>query len=132
MSEKNAETVWRAIAAVNARNIDGYLSYCSDDVELHMPVEPFAGTYRGAEDIKRFFADIDDVAPDFTMDIHKLEAIGADRALASTHVTSTPRSGDIPVETDTTTIYDFTDGRISCLRVFLDHNEALKAVGLEE
>jgi ketosteroid isomerase-like protein len=132
VSLQNAEIVWRAIAAVNARNIDGYLSHCTEDVELHMPVEPFAGTYRGAEDIKRFFADIDDVDPDFAMDIYKLEAIGADRVLALTHITSTARSGDIPVQIETTNIYDLREGKISCLRVFLHHDEALKAVGLAE
>ena len=132
MSDENVEVVWRAIAAVNARNIDGYLSYCTDDVELHTPVEPIAGTYAGAEDIKRFFADIEDAGPDFRIDVHGLEAIAADRVLASLHITSTGRSSGIPVETDPTNIYDFTEGKISCIRVFLDRNEALKAVGLED
>jgi ketosteroid isomerase-like protein len=128
---ENLETVWRALAAVNARDTDQYLSYCTADMELHIPVEPFAGTYVEAEDIKQFFADVEDVDPDFRIEIHKLEAIGADRVLAWTHTASTTPPGDIPVQTETTNIYDFAEGKISRLRVFLDHHEALKAVGLE-
>jgi ketosteroid isomerase-like protein len=33
---------------------------------------------------------------------------------------------------ETAQIYDVIDGRISRIRIFLDHSEALKAVGLEE
>jgi ketosteroid isomerase-like protein len=132
VSQENVEVVRRAIAAVNARDIDGYLGYCTDDVELHTPVEPIAGTYDGAEGIKRFFADIEDAGPDFRIDIHGLKAFAADRVLASLHITSTGRSSGVPLENETTNVYDFTEGKINCIRIFLDHDEALKAVGLEE
>jgi ketosteroid isomerase-like protein len=99
---------------------------------LHTPVEPIADTYAGAEDIKRFFADVEDVGPDFRIDIHGLKAIAANRVLASLHITSTGRSSGIPMEAESTNIYDLREGKISCIRVFLDRNEALKAVGLEE
>jgi hypothetical protein len=33
---------------------------------------------------------------------------------------------------ETANIYDLIDGKISRVRIFLDHGEALKAVGLEE
>jgi hypothetical protein len=132
MSQENVEIVRRAIAAVNARDVDGYLSYCADAVELHTPVEPIAGTYEGTEGIKRFFADIEDAGPDFRIDIHGLEAITANSVLASLHITSTGRSSGVPMESRTTNIYDFTEGKIDCIRIFLDHGEALRAAGLEE
>src|SRR5215211_2371841 len=58
MSEENVETVRRAVAAVNARDIDRYLACCTEDVELRTPLVPIGGIYEGPDDIRRFFADI--------------------------------------------------------------------------
>ena len=38
MSQENVETVHRAIAAINRRDIDGYLACCTKDVQLVTPV----------------------------------------------------------------------------------------------
>src|SRR5207248_1295375 len=43
MSEENVEIVQRAIAAVNNRDLDGYLALCASDVELITPVAPIEG-----------------------------------------------------------------------------------------
>jgi hypothetical protein len=37
MSEENVEIVKRAIAAVNERDVDAYLSCCTKDVQLSTP-----------------------------------------------------------------------------------------------
>jgi ketosteroid isomerase-like protein len=132
MSQEKVEIVRRAIAAVNARDVEEYLSLCTPDVELHTPAEPIGGAYGGTEDIGRFFADIEDAGPDFHIGIREVNAIGADCVLASVTITSTGRSSGIPVRAETTNVYDFTDGKVSCIRVYLDHLEALRAVGLEE
>jgi hypothetical protein len=34
MSQENVQTVTRAIAAINARDIDAYLAFCTENVEL--------------------------------------------------------------------------------------------------
>jgi ketosteroid isomerase-like protein len=132
MSQENVDTVLRAVAAVNARDLEGYLSCCTETVELHTPVEPVAGAYAGRADIERFFADIEDAAPDFRIDIHSLQAIGRDHVLASIRTSSTGRSSGISLDAEATNVYDLINGRISRLRIFPDRAEALKAVGLEE
>jgi hypothetical protein len=43
MSQENVEIVERAIAAVNARDIEAYLACCTHDIELHTPVAAVAG-----------------------------------------------------------------------------------------
>ena len=50
MSEENVRLVERAIAAINARDIDGYLACCTDDVELRTPMAALGGMYQGAVD----------------------------------------------------------------------------------
>jgi ketosteroid isomerase-like protein len=59
MSQENVETVRRAIAAINARNIDAYLACCAENVEL-LIAESVGAEYLGADGIRRFFTDIED------------------------------------------------------------------------
>src|SRR5215204_5686515 len=72
MSEENVEVVERALAALNERDIDGYLACCTEDIQLRTPVSPVAGMYEGADGIRRFFADIEDAGPDFRLDLERL------------------------------------------------------------
>ena len=61
MSQENVEIVKRAIAAINERDIDAYLSCCTKDVESSTPVAEVAGAATtGPTGIRRFFADIGD------------------------------------------------------------------------
>jgi ketosteroid isomerase-like protein len=134
MSEHNVEVVERAVAAVNARDLDGYLACCTEDVELWTPLAEITGVYEGRDGIERFFADIEDAGPDFRIDLERVEVIGGDRVLAFLRVTSTGRASGIPTAVDTPTgnVYDLAAGKIRRLRIFLDRQEALEAVGLRE
>jgi ketosteroid isomerase-like protein len=130
VSQENVEVVRRVVAALNARDLDGYLACCRGDVELHLPV--VAGVYDGPEGIKRWFADLEDAGPDFHIDLRGVEAIGGNQLLAFFHVAATGRASGIPLTIETAQIYDLIDGKISRIRIFLDHSEALKALGLSE
>jgi ketosteroid isomerase-like protein len=130
VSQENVEIVERAVAAMNARDLDGYLACCTEDIELHTPLAPVGGVYVGADGIRRFLIDIDDAAPDFRLDLQGTEAIGADRVIASVHASSTGRTTGIPLVVDSTNVYDFVERRIKCVRIFPDREQALKAVGL--
>jgi ketosteroid isomerase-like protein len=130
VSQENVGIVRRVVAALNGRDLEGYLACCSEDVELHLPV--VAGVYEGPEGIKRWFTDIEDAGPDFHIDLRCVKAIGGNQVLAFFRVTSTGRASGIPVTMETANIYDLIDGKISRIRIFFDHHEALKAVGLQE
>ena len=70
MSQENVEIVKRAIAAINERDIDAYLSCCTKDVQLITPIAEVAGSsYGGPDGIRRFFTDIGDAGPDFKITI---------------------------------------------------------------
>ena len=130
MAQENVEIVRRVVAALNARDLDGYLACCCEDVALHLPV--VAGVYEGPEGIKRWFADIEDAGPDFHIDLRGVKATGDNQVLAFTRAASTGRASGIPMAWDATNVYDLIDGKLSRIRIFLDHSEALKAVGMEE
>jgi ketosteroid isomerase-like protein len=132
MSQENVELVRRAIAMVNDRDIEGYLACCTANVELRTPLASIGGRYEGPDDIRRFFADIQDTSPDFHLHLERVEAIGQDQVLASLHTTATGRASGIPSTAATTNVYDLVEGKIRCVRIFFDRQEALAAVGLGE
>lgn len=131
MSQENVETVERAIAAINARDIDAYLACCTENVELLISASVGA-EYLGAEGIRRFFVDIDDAGPDFLIEVQRLQAIGDSNVLAFLRISSTGRASGIVTGAESANVYDFIDGKISRVRIFLDRDEALKAVKPEE
>jgi ketosteroid isomerase-like protein len=132
MSRENVEVVQRAIAAVNARDVDGYLACCTEDIELRTPLAELEGSYVGPDAIRHFFADIRDAGPDFHLTIERVQPIGADRVLAMMRATASGRASGIGSDTPTANVYDLVDGRIKRIRIFVDREQALEAVGLRE
>jgi len=130
MSQENVETVRRAIAAINAREIDAYLAYCTENVQL-LIAESVGAEYFGADGIRRFFTDIEDVGPDFLIEVERVQAVGDSHVLALLRTSSTGRVSGIVTGAESGNVYDFVDGKISRIRIFLHRDEALKAAGLE-
>src|SRR6478672_6603403 len=96
MSHENVAVVERAIAAMNARDIDGYLACCTEDVVLRTPLAEITGVYEGADGIRRFLVDVDDVGPDFRIEAERVESVGASQVLAFMQITASGRSSGIP------------------------------------
>ena len=53
MSQENVEVVKRAVAAVNDRDVEGYLACCTADVRMENSVTPIEGAYEGSDGIRR-------------------------------------------------------------------------------
>jgi ketosteroid isomerase-like protein len=130
MSRENARLVERAIAALNARDIEGYRACCTEDVKLETPMAGIGGVYEGIDGIRRFLTDVEDAAPDFRMELDGVEEVDSQRVLAFLRNSCTGRASGMRLEWPQTNVYDLVDGKISHIRIFLDRDEALKAVGL--
>jgi hypothetical protein len=136
MSEEKFEVIRRVITAVNNRDIDGYMSCCTEDVRLQPAWAAVGGVYEGPDGIRRFFSDLGDTMPNFRVDIERLEAVRTTRVLALLRVHATGRASGVtdsglavgqPEATSgapTANIYDFADGKIERVRVILDREEA--------
>src|SRR5438093_1205276 len=116
MPQENVEIVRRVIAALNARDLDGYLACCSEDVELRTPFEAVGGVYEGREGIKQWLADIEDASSDFRIELQRAEVVGADRVLAYMRVSSHGRVSGIAADSESTNVYDFAAGKIKRIR----------------
>ena len=130
MPQENVRLVERAIAAINARDIESYRACCTEDVKLETPMAPVGGMYEGIGGIRRFFSDIEEAAPDFRIEIDRVEALNSKRVLAFMRTSSTGRASGIRMAAPSTNVYDLIDGKISHVRIFFDREEALKPVGL--
>ena len=133
MSQENVELVERAVAAINARDIEGYLACCTENVKLETPMAAVGGVYEGIDGIRRYFADIEDAAPDFRIELDGVQGVDSKRVIAFLRTSGVGRvSGIRMTPPPLTNVYDLLDGKLSRIRIFLDREEALKAVGLEE
>ena len=132
--EENVETARRCVDALNRRDVEGYLDCCTDDVELRTALVALEGAHEGAAGIRSFFADITDAAPDFWLEVERLEAVGPDRVLGFERGTASGRSSQVTLGGGITfgSVYDFAGGKIRRLEVFTDRQKALEAVGLSE
>jgi hypothetical protein len=134
MSQVNIQVVERAIAAVNARDLDGYLACCTADIRLDGPFAEITGVYEGHDAIRRFFEDVSDTTEDFRLAVDRLEAIGPAQVLALLRVTSSGRASGIQTAMGAPTgnVYDLVGEKIARVQIFMDRRDALNAVGLEE
>src|SRR5687768_4048770 len=142
MSHENLEAVREVIAAVNDRDLDRYLVHCTENIELETPWSAVEGVYEGPDAIRRLFSDLRDTLPDFHLVIERLEPIGSERVLAFLRASATGRASGIAAgagvlsatgrDIPSANVYDFADGKIRRIRVFLDRQDALEAVGLRE
>src|ERR1039458_5258690 len=132
MSQENVRLVERAIAAINARDIEGYRACCTENVKLETPMAAVGGVYEGIDGIRRFLTDIEDAAPDFRIELDGVEEVDSKRVVAFLRTSSTGRASGIRLAADQANVYDLIDGKISHIRISLALQEAPKAVGLEE
>jgi ketosteroid isomerase-like protein len=142
MSHENLEAVREVISAVNDRDLDRYLAHCTEGIQLETPWAAVEGVYEGRDAIRRLFSDLRDTLPDFHLVIERLEPIGSDRVLAFLRASATGRASGITAgagargasgrDIPSANVYDLAGGKIRRIRVFLDRQEALEAVGLRE
>ncbi len=61
-----------------------------------------------------------------------MQEVGDNNAIALLRIGATGRASGIVTGAETANVYDFIGGKMSRIRIFLDRDEALKAVGVEE
>jgi ketosteroid isomerase-like protein len=133
MSQENVELAKRAMANYNAD---------AAGREFHTLVTPdfewitaMAGVedevIRGREGVDKYYASLDAAWESVRVFGGEFRDLG-DRVLWLGQMEARGRSSGAEVRSPAASLYEFRDGRISRLRSFLDHDEAMRAAGLEE
>lgn len=122
MEERNLTTTRALFACFGAQDIDGVLTHLADDVtiEFYGPrVIPYAGTYHGKAEARRFFTTVHDVLTIHQFEAEEMIATG-DRVFVTGRLTLTPKATGITYQSAFVHVITLRDGRWLRFRDFMD------------
>ncbi len=136
MSRENVEIMRRMYAAWLAQNLRAVYETFDEDIELNPdPEASWVGigqTYRGVAGMKSYMAAVYDAFEDYRPEVEELMDLG-DQVLTLAIEHGRGRGSGAEVEAHRTAhVWTLRDGKAVQLDLYLERNEALKAVGLEE
>jgi ketosteroid isomerase-like protein len=134
MSQANMEVAKRVVDAFNRRDIDAIFDYVNPDLEWFpaMPVTFGGGPLRGREGIESYIREVNDTWEEYRVVGQDFRDLGEDQVLVLSRVEGRGAGSRGLVDAAMGQIFDFRDGKISRVRTYLDHGEALRAAGLQE
>jgi ketosteroid isomerase-like protein len=131
VSEAGVDIARRAIAAFNARDVDAFAALTSPDFEWIPSMSPIEGeTFHGRAGIDRYFELLAAAWEHFSVDPEDFR-LGAGIVLALGRLEGRGRGSGATVDASLGMAFWLGDGSITRIRGFLDHGEALRALGLE-
>ena len=133
MSQENVEVIRRAVDAFNDRDIGLIAELTTPDFAWFpaLPGAVEADGYRGREGIERYFDEVQGTWEELRIVIDELRDLG-NRALVLGRTEGRGRASGVEVNSPIGIAFDFRGHDVSRCRAFLNHAEALKAVGLEK
>jgi ketosteroid isomerase-like protein len=133
VSQENVEIVKRTRDAYNRRDVDAHLELATEDYVLLPAVAGSVetGGIRGRDDLRRYFEMIDETWEGFRINADDFRDLG-ERVLVIGHTEGRGRGSGAAVDSPYAAIFDFRDGKWWRAQGYLDHDEALRAAGLEE
>lgn len=131
MSQENLQLAYRSFDAFNRRDIDAYLALMDDDVEgVPRAVAMEGGDhYRGHDGARRWWRDLFDVFPDFSIDVSEVRELG-DLTVGLMRQRGRGAGSNTPTEDSTWIVAQWRNGKCVWWRTFGTRDEAYEAVGL--
>ena len=133
MSEENVEIAKRATDALNQRDVDAYMEFTTSDFEFFPALAGAVegGGFRGREGMEAYFEASKDTWEELRLIAEEIRDLG-DRVLWLGRAVGRGSGSGVSVTAPVGAIHNFRDGKISRIRAYLDHGEALRAVGPAE
>ena len=131
MSQENVEVVRRTMDAYNTRDLGGYFDLLSESVRFRSRFSAMGRVYRGHDDLRRYFAELDEVWSRYEMRVQRLVPAGRQVA-ALCHLYAVGRESDLQVEEDSAVVFTVEAGKIVRIDAYPEHAEALEAAGLRK
>ncbi len=131
MSQKNVEIAKRAGEAFNQRDVDALLDLGTPDPTMSSSLLDAGADFTGRDGLERFFAVLAESWDEFHTVVDEYRDLG-DRVLTLGRFTGRGRGSGATVGAPTAAIFDFHDGKVSRVRLYLDHGEALRAAALAD
>lgn len=115
------------------RGVEGFREFFDPAIELESPLSSVVGEpYRGYAGMERWVRDLEEQFAEWSMALDDARQI-AEHVIAIGAVKARGRASDVTLEFPAATVFDFGDNdRITRVHIYLNVEEALKAVGLED
>ena len=132
MSQADIETLRLGYEAMNRGDLDGALRVAHPDIEWKTADRhPLAGTYRGHDEVRRFFEETREAFEEVT--VLPEEFIQCDDRIAVfVLMRSRPMDSSVAVEIRIAHLWTMRDGKAARCEVFPERERALEAAGLRE
>ena len=125
------EVVRRTMDAYNTRDLSAYFDMISESVRFQSRFSAMGRVYRGHDDLRRYFAELDEVWSRYEMRVLRLVPAGRQVA-ALCHLYAVGRESDLQVEENSAIVFTVEAGKIVRIDAYPTHAEALEAAGLLE
>lgn len=129
MSRENVELAHRVYDALNRRDVDAFLALMDADVQAVPLLAAVEGDYRGHDGIRRWWTNLLDVFPDFTIEVVEVRDFG-DLTVASMRARGHGTGSDTPFEMANWHVAEWHDKKVVWWSNHGTEAEALEAVGL--
>jgi ketosteroid isomerase-like protein len=131
VSRENEKIAKRAFDAYNGRDLDAYDELYTPDYEWFPALVGIIDgeSFRGREGIARYYEILSDIWEEFRVEGEEFRDAG-DSLVVRIRIEARGKGSGVPVVARQTLICDFRAGRISRVRSYLDHGEALRIAGL--
>jgi ketosteroid isomerase-like protein len=131
MSQENVELAHRAFDALNRRDLGAYLALMEDDVEAVPRLVAMEGGYHGHDGIRRWWQNLLDAFPDYTVEVVEVRDLG-DLTFIALRNRGHGAGSDAPIEHRLWTLAEWRREKVVWWRTYGTEAEALAAVGLRE
>jgi ketosteroid isomerase-like protein len=132
MSQENVEKSTAFIAAYNRRDFDAAVEFFDPEIEWVLPARQRADSCRGPEEVRRFWAGLDETFEELRLDPQESVDAGDHVAIRLRYYGRGKASG-LEMEAELYhQVTTFRDGMMVRIEYFSSWPEALEAVGLRD
>jgi ketosteroid isomerase-like protein len=124
----NVDRYRRSIDAFNRRDLDAFLALMDADVEVGSRQVAIEGAYHGHDGLRRWWADLFDAFPDYTVEVEELRDLG-DVMLVRIRAEAQSAHGDTTLHDRFWQVASWLDGKCVWWRNCPTEAEALEAAG---
>ena len=131
MSQENVELHYRALDAMNRRDLGAFLALMDDDVEAVPRIVAMEGSLHGHDGIRNWWENWFEVFPDYDINVLEVRDLG-DVTVAALRALGHGAASNLPFEDPIWQASRWRRGKVVWWRTFATRDEALEAGGPSE
>ena len=134
MSQENVEVVRKVIEAFNRGDLDAWLVYWTDDIDLRVApgLPDDHGPINGKDALRAFLQGWLDTFDEFRIEPIELIDAGKDNVVVFMRLSGRAKLSGVETDLTYAELDTFRDGKIARARQYWTRDEALEAAGLSE